>query len=181
MKSLSLSLSYTHVYTSSEIKFALFLNLKVSLEHWFSETQTWKILLECQWIKLEVKNQRQRQWEKKDYKPYPVSSINLRVAIYQFILNSCCCCCVASVVSDSVRPRRRQPNQGSPVPGILQARTLEWVAISFSNAWKWKVKVKSLSRVRLFASPWTAAHQAPPSMGFSRQEYWSVVPLPSPS
>ena len=60
---------------------------------------------------------------------------------------------------------------GSPVPGILQARTLEWVAISFSNAWKWKVKVKSLSRVRLLATPWTAAHQAPPSMGFSRQEY----------
>ena len=68
---------------------------------------------------------------------------------------------------------------GSPVPGILQAKTLEWVAISFSNAWKWKVKVKSLSRVRLLATPWTAAHQAPPSMGFSRQEYWSAVPLPS--
>ena len=61
---------------------------------------------------------------------------------------------------------------GSPVPGILQARTVEWVAISFSNAWKWKVKVKSLSRVRLVATPWTAAHQAPPSVGFSRQEYW---------
>ena len=56
---------------------------------------------------------------------------------------------------------------GSPIPGILQARTLEWVAISFSNAWKWKGKVKSLSRVRLFATPWTAAYQAPPSMGFS--------------
>ena len=69
---------------------------------------------------------------------------------------------------------------GSPVPGILQARTLEWVAISFSNAWKWKVKGKSLSPVWLFATPWTAAHQAPPSMGFSRQEYWSGVPLPSP-
>ena len=69
---------------------------------------------------------------------------------------------------------------GSPVPGILQARTVEWVAISFSNAWKWKVKVKSLSRVRLLATPWTAAHQAPPSMGFSRQKYWSGVPLPSP-
>ena len=62
---------------------------------------------------------------------------------------------------------------GSPIPGILQARTLEWVAISFSNAWRWKVKVKSLSRVRLLATPWTAAYQAPPSMGFSRQEYWS--------
>jgi len=69
----------------------------------------------------------------------------------------------------------------SPVPGILQARTLEWVAISFSNAWKWKVKGKSLSRVRLLATPWTAAYQAPPSMGFSRQEHWSGVPLPSPT
>ena len=69
---------------------------------------------------------------------------------------------------------------GSPVPGILQARTLECVAISFSNAWKWKVKVKSLSRVWLLATPWTVAHQAPPSMGVSRQEYWSGVPLPSP-
>jgi len=70
---------------------------------------------------------------------------------------------------------------GSSVHGILQARTLEWVAISSSNAWKWKVKVKSLSRVQLLATPWTAAYQAPPSMGFSRQEYWSGVPLPSPS
>ena len=69
---------------------------------------------------------------------------------------------------------------GSAVPGILQTRTLEWVAISFSNAWKWKVKVKSLSRVRHFTTPWTAAHQAPLPMGFSSQEYWSGVPLPSP-
>ena len=69
---------------------------------------------------------------------------------------------------------------GSPVPGILQARTLEWVAISFSNTWKWKMKVKSLSRVRLLTTPWTAAYQAPPSIGFSRQEYWSRVPSPSP-
>ena len=68
---------------------------------------------------------------------------------------------------------------GSPVPGILQARTLEWVAISFSNAWKWKVKVKSLSRVRPLATPWIAAYQAPPSMGFSKQEHRSGVPLPS--
>ena len=66
---------------------------------------------------------------------------------------------------------------GSPVPEILQARTLECVAMSFSNAWKWKVKGKSLSRVRLFATPWTAAHQASPSIQFSRQEYWSGVPL----
>ena len=69
---------------------------------------------------------------------------------------------------------------GSSVSGILQARILEWGAIAFSNAWKWKAKVKSLSRVRLVATPWTVAHQAPPSMGFSRQEYWSGVPLPSP-
>ena len=70
---------------------------------------------------------------------------------------------------------------GSAIPGILQARTLEWVAISFSSAWKWKVKVKSLSRVQLLATPWTVAHQVPPSMGFSKQEYWSGVPLPSPT
>ena len=81
-----------------------------------------------------------------------------------------CYCCVTSVVSDSVWPHRQQPT-----------RLLEWVAISFSNAWKWKVKVKSLSRVRLLATPWTAAYQAPPSMGFSRQEYWSGVPSPSPN
>ena len=86
----------------------------------------------------------------------------------------CCCCCVSSVVSDSVRPHRRQPTR-LPVPGILQARTLEWVAIS---------KVKSESEVTqscpTLATPWTAAYQALPSMGFSRQKYWSGVPLPSP-
>ena len=75
-------------------------------------------------------------------------------------------------------PRDGSP-PGSPVPWILQARTLEWVAISFSNAGKWKVKVKSLRHVQLLATPWTAAYQAPPSMGLSRQEYWSRVPLPS--
>ena len=78
-------------------------------------------------------------------------------------------------------PTLCDPIDGSPpgflVPGILQARTLEWVAISFSSAWKWKVKVKSLSRVQPSATPWTAAFQAPPSMGSSRQEYWSGVPL----
>ena len=77
-------------------------------------------------------------------------------------------------------PIDRSP-PGSPVPGILQARTMEWVAVSFSSAWKWKEKVKSLSRVQLFATPWTAAYQALPSMGFSREESWSGVPLPSPS
>ena len=82
-------------------------------------------------------------------------------------------------------PTLCNPIDGSPpgsfVPGILQARTMEWVAISFSNAWKWRVKVKSLRCVRLFSTTWTAAYQAPLSMGFSRQEYWSGLPLPSPS
>ena len=68
---------------------------------------------------------------------------------------------------------------GSAVPEILQARTLEWVAISFSNAWKWKVKVKSPSRVWLFATPWTAAYQAPPSMGFSRLAFPNCLLLKS--
>ena len=81
-------------------------------------------------------------------------------------------------------PTLCDPRDGSPpctpTPGILQARTLEWVAISYSNAWKWKVKLKSLSHVWLLVTPWTAAYQAPPSMGFSRQEYWSGVTLPSP-
>ena len=77
-------------------------------------------------------------------------------------------------MSDSVPSHRQKPTR-LPVPGILQARTLEWVAISFSDAWKWKVKVKSLSRVRPLATPWTTAYQAPPSMGFSRQEYWSGI------
>jgi len=81
-------------------------------------------------------------------------------------------------------PTLCDPTDGSPagsaIPGILQARTLEWVAISFSNAWKWKVKVKSLSRVRLLATPWTAAYQTPPPIGFFRQEYWSGVLLPPP-
>ena len=79
-------------------------------------------------------------------------------------------------MSDSVQPHRRQPTR---LPH-LQSRTLEWVAISFSNVWKWKVKVKSLSRVWPLVTPWTAAYKAPPSMGFSRQEYWSGLPLPSP-
>ena len=97
----------------------------------------------------------------------------------------------AAVAAKSLQscPTLCDPIDGSPqteahqatVPGILQARTLEWVAISFSNAWKRKVKVKSLSHVRLLVTPWTAAYQAPPPMGFSRQEYWSGLPLPSPT
>ena len=90
----------------------------------------------------------------------------------------CLCCCSVTSCLTLCDPTDGSP-PGSPVPRILQARILEWVAISFSNAWKWKVKVKSLSRVRLFATSWAAAYQAPPPMGFSRQEYWSGVPLPS--
>ena len=92
--------------------------------------------------------------------------------------------CYANAKSHQSCPTLCNPIDGSPpdspVPGILKARTLEWVAISFSNAWKWKVKVKSLSHVQLLATLWTAAYQAPLSMGFSRQVYWSGVPLPSP-
>ena len=101
------------------------------------------------------------------------------------MLNKCyvIICTAAAAKSLQSCPTLRDPIDGSPpgspLPGILQARTLEWVAISFSNAGKWKVKAKSLSRVQLLATPWTAAYQAPPSMGFSRQEYWSGVPLPS--
>ena len=102
-----------------------------------------------------------------------------------FSIHSTTSICAAAAAAKLLQscPTLCDPIDGSPpgptVPGILQARTLEWVAISFSNAEKWKVKVKSLSRVRLFETPWTAAYQAPPPMGFSRQEYWSGVPLPS--
>ena len=100
---------------------------------------------------------------------WPRSSISATAAAAR-LLQSCPTLC---------DPMNGSP-PGSPVPGILQARTLEWVAVSFSNAWKWKVKLKLLIHVRLLATPWTAAYQAPPSMGFSRQEYWSGVPLHSP-
>ena len=118
--------------------------------------------------------------------PFPVSlpqKINhfsdfsqWRLVLPMLLLLLCC----FSRVQLCVTPIDGSP-PGSPPPGSLQARTLEWVAIAFSNAWKWKVKVKWLSRVQLLATPWTAAYQAPPSMGFSRQEYSSGLPLPSPS
>jgi len=124
----------------------------------------------------------QQQWESGFYNHHPFSFfpmgvwVTILTLLYMY---------AAAAKSPQSCPTLYDPIDGSPpgspVPGILQARTLEWVAISFSNAWKWKVKVKSLSRVRLLAAPWTAAHQAPPSMGFSRQEYWSGVPLPSPN
>ena len=91
--------------------------------------------------------------------------------------------CAAAAKSHQLCPTLCNPGDGSPpgssVPESLQAGTLEWVAISFSSAWKGKVKVKLLSHVRLFSTPWIAARQAPPSMGFSRQEYWSGLPVPS--
>ena len=83
-------------------------------------------------------------------------------------------------MSDSVWPHRRQPTRLS-CPWDSQARTLEWVAISFSNAWKWKSESEVAQLCLTLATPWTAAYQAPPSMGFSRQEYWRGVPLPSPN
>ena len=102
-----------------------------------------------------------------------------------YIHHSCLLFAAAAAKSLQLCPTLCDPIDSSPpsfpVPGILQAITLVWVAMSFSNAWKWKAKVKSLSRVWLLATPWTAAYQAPPSMGFSRQEYWSGVPLPSPA
>ena len=98
--------------------------------------------------------------------------------LYQlsFIGLCCCCCCcwVASVVSDSGRPYRWQPTR-LPCPWDSPGKNTGVGCTSFSTAWKWKVKVKSLSHVQLFATPWTAAHQGPLSMGFSRQEYWSGV------
>ena len=98
------------------------------------------------------------------------------------LLNSVAAAAAAAAKSLQSYPTLCDPtdssSSGSPDPGVLQARTLEWVAISFSNAWKWKGKVKSLSCVWLLATPWTAAHQAPLSVGFSRQEHRSGVPLP---
>ena len=120
-----------------------------------------------------------------------VSSIGASVWSHHYYSTSKWTCtwwiCIAAAAAKSLQscPTLCDPIDGSPpgsaVPGILQARILEWVAISFSNAWKWKVKVKSLSRVRLLATPRTVAHQAPPSMGFSKQEYWSGLPLSSPT
>ena len=111
-----------------------------------------------------------------------ISAQNTKCNLYSYTKYSAAAAAAKSIQS---YPTLCDPIEGSPPgsadPGILQARTLEWVAISLSNAWKWKGKVKLLSRAWLLVTPWTAAHQAPPSMGFSRQEYWSGVPLPSPN
>ena len=118
----------------------------------------------------------------------PKSEARLQLLSEEQIFTINCASCPSSLAAAAAKSLQLCPTlcdpigsspPGSPVPGILQTRTLEWVAISFSNAWKWKVKVKLLSHVRLFATPWTSAYQAPPSMRFSRQEYWSGVPLPS--
>ena len=132
---------------------------------------SWFILLAirpCPWLFLIGLYKSSILRSRRDKSP-PFSAISGSAAAAAKSLQSCPTLC------DPINGRP----PGCPVPGILQARTLEWVAISFSNAWKWKVKVKSLSRVRLFATPWTAAYQTPQSMGFSRQEYWSGVILPS--
>ena len=103
--------------------------------------------------------------------------------VYKNVLNLQLIAAAAAAKSLQSCPTLCDPIDGSPlgssVPGILQARILEWVAISFSNAWKCKLKVKSLSRARLLVTPWTVAYQASPSMGFPRQERWSGVPLAS--
>ena len=112
-------------------------------------------------------------------------NLQCQLSCLAWLPNLCCSsylwCRTATAKSLQSCPALCDPIDGSPpdssFPGILQARTLEWVAIFFSNAWKWKVKGKSVSRVRLLATPWTAAHQAPPSIGLSRQEYWSGLPF----
>ena len=134
---------------------------------WFKliTNKYWLKLYRLQLVDGECKSSRNIQ--STQFQSHRGSNVNLR-ATWQALLN-------AAAKSLQSYPTLCDPIDGSPpgspVLGILQARTLEWVAISFSNAWKWKVKVKSLSRVRLLATPWTAAQQAPPSMGFSRQEF----------
>ena len=120
-------------------------------------------------------------WEKPDTTPRNQTKLeNADRRIYIIMEYICCCCCyVASVVSDSVRTHRRQPTRLRH-PWDSPGKNTRVGCHFLPKAWKWKVKVKSLSRVRLLATPWTAAYQAPPSMGFSRQGYWSGLPLPSP-
>ena len=129
-----------------------------------------------QWYGADMLLPHEQQWQ-----PLPLS--HLVTEVYHWYTYNHAAAAAAAAKSLQSCPTLCNPIDGSPpgsaVLGILQARTLEWVAISFSNTWKWKVKVKSLSRVRPSATPWTAAYQAPLSMGFSRQEYWSGVPLPS--
>ena len=83
-------------------------------------------------------------------------------------------------MSDSVWPHRRQPTRLC-CPWYSPGKNTGVGCHLLLQCMQWKVKAKSLSCVWLFATPWTAAHQAPPSKGFSRQEYWSGLPLPSPT
>ena len=155
--------------------------------------------LKCKWIKLSNQLQHNKdhilqtlsKYHSQWWKPESISSkirnktrMSTVPTIIHHIFGSPAAAAAAAAKSLQSCPTLCNPIDGSPsgstIPGILQARILEQVAISFSNAWKWKVKVKSLSRVWLLATPWTAAYQAPPSMGFSRQKYWSGVPLSSP-
>ena len=132
------------------------------------------------------KNRSKKKRRRKGCKEYNQSDFGIDLVMSMCRVISCVIEKGTMLLTESLQscPTLCDPIDGSPpgslVPGILQARTLEWVAISFSKAWKWKVKVKSLRRILLLAIPWTAAYQAPPSMGFSRQEYWSGVPFPSP-
>ena len=133
------------------------------------------ILGVARWKSSTTKLETKKLWMKWSFKTFHVLYIFLVIQITLLLLllsrySRCPTLCDSIDSSPS----------GSPVPGILQARTLEWVAMSFSSAWKWRVKVKSLSCVWLLATLWSAAYQAPPPMGFSRQEYWSGSPLPSP-
>ena len=139
----------------------------------------WWIIFLCTWALYKIRKPR-RMLRRNPSKHF------FKFIQYRFIKCLLHAAAVAAAAAKSLQsyPTLCDPIDGSPpdspIPGTLQARTLEWVAISFSNAWTWKVKVKSLSRVWLLATPWTVAHQAPLSMGFSRQEHWSGVPLPSP-
>ena len=128
-----------------------------------------------------------RQFHVFSYQARLIGIMDLQTVFQDFVFSfwlKIATAAAAAAKSLQLCPTLCDPIDGSPpgssVPGILQARTLEGVAISFSNAWKWKVKVKSLSRVQLLVTPSTATYQAPPSMGFSRQEYWRGLPVPSP-
>ena len=145
------------------------------LSHWGSPVCIWA----CIWLYSRAST---HQYSIKIWFLYHFNSVGWNFILYPFFCASHGTAAAAAKLLQSC-PTLCDPIDGSPpgspVLGILQARTLEWVAISFSNAWKWKVKVKSLSHVRLLVTPWTAAYKAPLSMGFSRQEYWSGVPSPS--
>ena len=170
---LSLMLKYLiFSYTTSHYMTSEMRKLTINLLGWCKSNRGFALLNFAVWYWNTFLN-------KCDY----ISGVFLALFIYLFF---CLWLIAATAAAKSLQscPTPCDPTDcgppGSSVPGILQARILEWVAISFSNAWKWKVKVKLLSHAWLLVTPWTRAYQALPSMGFSRQEYWSGVPLPSP-